>query len=269
MPRHDSLDALVELAAPLSQARLPHELILARLVGSAELGSAAEELQGTRAALEERGVPARVAAFTSSDWAEDAVRLASQQEVDLLLLLEPAASLPADLEDGPLRTVLDEAPCDVGIVTGSESRPEGPVLVPFGGAEHEWGALELGAWLASASGERLYLIGTEASEDEGRRDASRLLATAALSVQQLAGVVTEPLLVAPGAEGVLGAAADGSAIVLGLSARWRDEGLGSARAEVLEQAHLPVIVVRKGARPGGLTPPEHLTRFTWSLGAQR
>ena len=79
-----------------------HELILARLVGSAELGSAAEELQGTRAALEERGVPARVAAFTSSDWAEDAVRLASQQEVDLLLLLEPAASLPADLEHGPL-----------------------------------------------------------------------------------------------------------------------------------------------------------------------
>ena len=31
-----------------------------------------------------------------------------------------------------------------------DATPEGPVLVPFGGAEHDWAAVELGAWLARA-----------------------------------------------------------------------------------------------------------------------
>lgn len=269
LPRTDALEPLVDLAAPLSQARLPHELILTRLVESTGLGAATEALQEQRADLEARGVPTRVAAFTSSDWAEDAVRLASRQEVDLLLVGESADRLEDELARGPLRRVLDDAPCDVGVVTGLKERTDGAVLVPFGGAEHEWGALELGAWLASASGERLYLVGTEAREDEGRRDASRLLAAAALAVQQLAGVVTEPVLVSPGAQGVLSASHDGSVIVLGLSDRWRTQGLGATRAEVVEQAGLPVIVVRKGVRPGGLTPTDELTRFTWSLSAQR
>jgi hypothetical protein len=29
----------------------------------------------------------------------------------------------------------------------------------------------------------------------------------------------------------------------------------------------PTLLVRKGLRPGGLAPPENLTRFTWSLRA--
>jgi hypothetical protein len=34
---------------------------------------------------------------------------------------------------------------------------------------------------------------------------------------------------------------------------------------VLRDANAPIIVVRRGLRPGGLSPPEGLTRYTWSL----
>jgi DNA-binding SARP family transcriptional activator len=267
--RDDDLDALARLAAPLADARVPHELILARFVEAGELSSAGEALQAKRRELEDSGVPTRVAAFTTADWAEDATRLSSQQEVDLLLVAERAEEVPAALERAPLRRLLEEAACDVGVVARLEPRAGGPVVVPFGGGEHEWGALELGAWLASAAGEPLYLLGTEAREEEGQRDASRLLATAALAVQQLAGIVTEPVLVPAGPEGVVAAAADASLVVLGLSRRWRDDGLGPARHEVLVATEVPVILARKGTRPGGLTPPEELTRFTWSLAAPR
>jgi hypothetical protein len=48
-----------------------------------------------------------------------------------------------------LITVLNNAPCDVGIVA-LRSEPTSvsatrPVFVPFGGAEHDWDAVELGA----------------------------------------------------------------------------------------------------------------------------
>ena len=99
------------------------------------------------------------------------------------------------------------------------------MLVPFGGAEHEWGALELGAWTRNSVDVPMRLLGTAAAPDGDRRDASRLLAGAALAVQQLAGVVTEPVLVAVGPEGVVDAAGPGDLIVLGLSERWRQEGL--------------------------------------------
>ena len=54
-------------------------------------------------------------------------------------------------------------------------------------------------------------------------------------------------------------------VVLGLSARWREEGLGETRREVARRARPPVLLVRKGPRPSGVAPSETLTRFTWSL----
>jgi len=53
--------------------------------------------------------------------------------------------------------------------------------------------------------------------------------------------------------------------VLGLSGRWRSEGLGSVRAHVLEQGAGPVMLARRGLGPSALAPPAALTRFTWSL----
>jgi hypothetical protein len=51
--------------------------------------------------------------------------------------------------------------------------------------------------------------------------------------------------------------------VTGLSPRWKREGVGADRLELAHAA--PVLLVRKGLRPGGLAPPESLTRFTWTL----
>lgn len=66
---------------------------------------------------------------------------------------------------------------------------------------------------------------------------------------------------------MLEAAADASLLVIGLSDRWRQEGLGATRLAVAQKAPVPVLIVRRGLRPGGLAPRESLTRFTWSLTA--
>jgi DNA-binding SARP family transcriptional activator len=259
------LATLVALAEPLARSASPHELILARPVADrAELVVASSVAGATRESLAARGVPARAAAFTSAEPAADLVRLAAEQDVALLLVAvaAPAAGepLPAEIE-----ALLADSPCDVGLVVsrpGSEAG--GAVLVPFGGATHDWAALELGAWLASAHGVPLRLLGIEAAD--GDRDASRLLAHAALSVQQLAGVATEPVLTPPGAAPVLSAAAGARLLVAGLP-EGRPGAIGADRSELAAGSPVPVLLVRRGLRPGGLAPGASLTRFTWSLGA--
>ena len=52
-------------------------------------------------------------------------------------------------------------------------------------------------------------------------------------------------------------------VVVGLSPRWRREGLGASRRALLA-AGTPTLLVHRGARPGGLAPRERLTRFTWT-----
>jgi hypothetical protein len=53
--------------------------------------------------------------------------------------------------------------------------------------------------------------------------------------------------------------------VVGLSERWRQEGLGRARGELAATPPAPIVFVRRGTRPGGLAPAETRTRFGWSL----
>jgi hypothetical protein len=52
--------------------------------------------------------------------------------------------------------------------------------------------------------------------------------------------------------------------VVGLSDRWRDEGLGPTRSEIARAAPAPVMFVRRGTRQGALAPREDVTRFSWS-----
>jgi hypothetical protein len=267
-PRDDrKLAALLALAEPLAKTRPPRELILARLIGAAELGSAAALLNEHRADLATRGVAARSAAFISAEPGTDLVRLASEQDVDLVLL----DCAPEDeVIGGDLGAVLAQAPCDVALLVGGgadgpDPGPERPVLVPFGGADHDWAAVEVAAWIAGASGAPLRLVGAEGDPGKKKRDASRLLASASLLVQRAVGIATEPLLVPRGAEGIVAAAGDGGLIVSGLSARWRQEGLGVTRLAVASQARPPTLLVRRGLRPAGIAPQESLTRFTWSL----
>src|SRR5205823_12923702 len=128
--------------------------------------------------------------------------------------------------------------------------PDRPVLVPFGGADHDWAAVELATWIAQARDAPLRLAGT-ASGGEGR-DASRLLASVSLIVQRVAGVATAPVLVEPGEEGLVRAAEGAGLIVFGLSAEWREKGAGDVRTAVAGRVTAPTLLVRKGLRPSGL-----------------
>ncbi len=165
--------------------------------------------------------------------------------------------------------MLADAPCDVALLASGappQIDAQAPVLVPFGGSDHDWAALELGAWFAGARGVALRLLGTEGGAGEEARDASRLLAHAALAAQQLVGVATVPELGEPGSDGVVRAAETAGLLVMGLAETWRQAGLGDVRAAIARDADAPVLLVRRGLRPGGLAPGSSLTRYTWSLG---
>ena len=153
----------------------------------------------------------------------------------------------------------------MALLVARDATPTGPVLVPFGGADHDWAAVELGAWLARAHGVKLRLAGAAAVPEEGKRDASRLLSHGALAVQRVLGISAEPLLTPPGEEGILEASREAGLLVVGLSTRWQREGLGPARLRLAKEASAPTLLVRRGLRPGGLAPPATLTRFTWSI----
>ncbi len=235
-----------------------------------DLAEATADLLRERDGLIGPEVQSRVAAFTSAQPSDDIVRLASQQDVDLLLLDVPLATLAGDVLSTSIAGVLRGAPCDVAVLVGGDTMPplglDRSVLVPFGAAEHDWAALELGSWLARAHDVPLRLLGALSGGPDGR-DASRLLADASILVQRLTGVVAEPLLARPGAQELLAAADDAGALVIGFSDRWSKEGLGEVRRAIAEAARAPTLFVRRGLRPGGLAPSEKRTRFTWSLGA--
>ena len=231
---------------------------------AAEVAAATAELDDARRDLIARGARVRVAAFASSSPAEDVVRLAAKQDADLLLL-----SSGGDPLEGPLARVFEQATSDLAVlVEAGGPLGTGPIVVPFGAFEHDWAALELGAWAATALERPLRLIGA-ADDVPGSRDASRLLADASLIVQHTAGVVAEPVLGRPGHEGVAALAEGAGLLVLGLSERWRTEGLGETRRALVESPPAPTVLVRRGLRPGGIAPQATLTRFTWSIAQSR
>jgi DNA-binding SARP family transcriptional activator len=257
------LDGLLSLAEPL--ARLPgRELVIARLLDNErELEAAVASVHARREALE---VNARAAAFTTVDPAGDVVRLATAHDVELVLVTAPleidATPLPGDVA-----TMFERSPADIGMVSGTpvEWTQGTGVFVPFGGAEHDWAALELGAWLASAVGMPLRLVGTGADPRRGQRDASRLLANASLAAQRLVGVAGEPLLVEATPSALVDAVEEATLVAVGVSPRWRREGIGAVRSTLVREARPPVVLVRAGPRPGGLAPRDARTRFSWSL----
>ena len=266
-----NLGLLLALAEPLARSVPPRELIVARLVAAEELAAATRSLDERCKALAENGVSARGAAFTSAHQGADLVRLTSEQNADLVLVDAPQGFLDDGLLDGEIGVVLGSASCDVGVlVARGENLRTGPgcsLLVPFGGADHDWAAVELAAWIVRATGASLRLVGREADLASGERDASRLLASASLLIQRAVRVPAEPVLVAPGRAGILEAASDAALLVFGLSNRWRQEGLGETRLAIANDAPVPTLLVRKGLRPGGIAPDGTMTRFTWSLGA--
>jgi DNA-binding SARP family transcriptional activator len=254
-------DAHLQLASALV-ASAARELIVVRLVGDErQLAAASGELNARLRALPVR---ARGAAFVSQETAEDVVRLVRVNAVELVLLGAEAHDLDVAAVPGELAAVFAHSPSDVGVVVGDRAKlGSGGVYVPFGGGEHDWAALELGAWFASAARLPLRLVGTAADAD--RRDASRLLADASLAVQRVVGIEAEPLLVKPAEEALVEAVERASVVVVGVVQRWRNEGIGRVRRALVREARPPVVLVHRGLRPGGLAPRETSTRFTWSI----
>lgn len=256
-------ESLVRIAAPLV-ARRGRALVLTRIVDDPDaLADADRRLREQRTDLLARGLAARAAAFVSRSPGPDAVRLAVRLDAELLLVEAPT-DIPAD---GSLpevvAQVLAHAPCDVAVL-GTRAAPRaGPVVVPFGGAEHDWAAIELGAWIARSEDRALSLVGSKGGRE--KRDASRLLADASLAVQYALGVAPEPVLAEAGIEGLLRTADRAGLLVVGLSARWAAEGLGRRRARLARESSAPVLFVRRGVRPGGMAPRQNATRYTWSV----
>ena len=254
----ERLAGLTEIAGSLARRSRRTLILTLPIAADADLGAATATLQGRSEALLAAGIAARVAAFRSKEPGRDVARFATEQEVDLVLV-----DASASLLDDPVRSeLLDAAPCDVALVTGGALRP-GAVMVPFIGADHDWSAVEIGAWLADARGAQLTLVGP--TDDE--RDSSRLLASASIAVQRALGVTVVPLLIPPAADDLVKVVHDAGLVVVGLSDRWRTEGLGPVRSALATGAEPPVILVHRGLRPGGLAPPEGLSRYTWSFRA--
>jgi hypothetical protein len=225
----------------------------------AGLDDAVQRLGQVRERLGEEGVTARTAAFTSVTPGHDVARLAAEQDVELLVVDAPDGLL----EDARLLALLDHAPCDVAILVGARLLRPGSVLVPFSGSEHDWAAVELGAWLARGDGRLLQLAG--ASTGSEGRDASRLLANASLAVQRGLGVAAEPVIVEPSPPALVAVARTAGVVVVGLPDRWRAAGLGRTRTALAVEPDLATVLVRRGLRPGGLSPRYDSTRFTWTI----
>jgi hypothetical protein len=109
----------------------------------------------------------------------------------------------------------------------------------------------------------LQLVGTKADPRRGLRDASRLIADASLATQLVVGVAAETILAEPHEDALADAVSNAAVVVAGLPGRWRAEGLDAARRALLRRS--PVLLVHRGARPGGLAPSDSRTRFSWSL----
>jgi Kef-type K+ transport system membrane component KefB len=285
-PQTDAaLGQLVGLAEPLAKAPPIHELIVARLVqpsrgagagvrgglqtDNLELERASRAINELRERLASDGVVARGVALTSTNPGSDLAHIVEREPVDLVLTEGRRRLIGEGVPLGDVSELLEHAACDVAVLVAKEGTPielgaNVPVLVPFGGAEHDWAALELGSWLASSTGAPLKLLGAAGQSDEGK-SVTRMLADAGLLVQQATGIATEPLVVAGGRDGIVAAAAGAGLLVLGLSDRWRREGLGPTRSAIAKAAPAPVLFVRRGSRPGLFAPKENVTQFRWSM----
>jgi DNA-binding SARP family transcriptional activator len=253
-----SVDGLVDLAAPLA-ALQGRDLIVTRAVeDEQDVASAAAALNVRR----QTAVATRVAAFATRDIAHDVARLVSSYDVDLVLVDAPPELDGKDLPAG-LGALFGSSTADVAVVRPGQTGSGEGVFVPFGGGKHDWAAAEVGAWLARATDVQLTLVGT--SGEQGRRDASTLLANAALAVQQVAGVETVPLLAERSEDGLLQAIAGARVVVTGVAEQWRRSGVGESRRALLRRAPQTVLLVHGGLRPGGLAPRDSYTRFTWTV----
>ena len=233
------------------------------------LERSSQVINEVREELADAGVSARAVAMTSSSLSSDLVHIVEREPVDLVLIEGRRRLVGEGRAAGRGRGAAQSAARRGGARSprqreAIEIGPDKPVLVPFGGAEHDWSALELGTWLASATGAPLKMLGVAGRTDDGT-SVTRMLADAGLLAQQATGIRTDPLVVEGGRDGIIAAASGAGLLVIGLSDRWRREGLGPTRSEIARAAPAPVLFVRRGTRPGLFASRDNVTQFKWSM----
>src|SRR4029077_13739871 len=111
------LDALILLAESLAK-RPKRELILAQLIPEgADVTRTAALLNEHRLALLTQAIAARAVVFTSATPGDDLVRIALEQDVDLLLIDGGSDANGSAV----LETLLARAPCDVAVHIGRQN----------------------------------------------------------------------------------------------------------------------------------------------------
>ena len=233
------------------------------------LAEASAEVDAVREELIGEGIAARSVAYISTNPAKDLDRVAAADNIDLVLLDGRRPLLGDVVPGGEVSTLLRDAPSDVAALVAREGQSievgaggKG-ILVPFGGSDHDWAALELGAWISAATDVPLSLFGA-AGTDAETSEVSQLLGDASMLVQSFAGVTASPLLSEPGRRAIMRSAAASSLVVVGLASDWRSAGLGATRTALAESGSTPVLFVRRGTRPGTLAPANDVTNFGWS-----
>jgi Kef-type K+ transport system membrane component KefB len=217
-----NVDELLAIAEPLALGIRPREVLLVRplapprvptqlAASDRDVEEAQRALSRLRSSLSARGIPTRTLAFTSGRAGSDVVRLAREEDVDLLLVDGRRPLLGAGPPRGDVATILREAGCDVGVLMEREQLPpldaEHPVVVAYDGAQET--ALDVARQLAEGTGAPLRIV-----DGDGRL--AEEAATAGL-------------------------------VVVELSPAWRKEGLGAGRASVAGTG--PTLLVRPAAVP--------------------
>ena len=261
-----ALDGLVAVGRCLA-ALGRHELLVTQAVESeASLADAVAATRARRDELATAGVTARAAAFVSRAFGPDMARLALTHDADVTVVDRLGSSQPTDPSRRTWRS------CSSGHRATSHCSPERH-RCPSRTASRSCSraAITTGRPRSSERGSppaRPRGSSSSASGAATEADASRLLASASIAIQQVVGVDVEPVLADAGPDGLVAAAGSAGVVVVGLSPRWRREGLGESRRALLA-AGSPTLVVHRGARPGGLAPREQLTRFTWTIAGGR
>ena len=273
-----NLASLVAFARALATDRESgREIILVRLLEPSPTGArwsrdrqalavARDELKQQVDTLSSAHFESRAVPLISAHLGNDLSRLARDENVDVVLT-DGRRSLTTDgLPGGAVGALLRDAECDVAVLVergqsiGIDATH--PVVVPFGGSDHDWAAVEIGARLANANGARLRLVGV--AHDATDKEVGEELESAAAVVQAVSGVVAEPLVLDSGGAQMLSAAEDAGLLVIGLSRRWREEGLGSVRRQIASEARVPMLFVRRGVRSGLIAPSGSMSEFGWS-----
>ena len=248
-----TLETLARLASPLAA-----ELLLIEVVAEeSELAASSVRLAELRSALgpgaERRPSSPAPGAASSRGWRLPTTSASSPWTY--------GAANDAARRSGRL---LEQSPADVALLASRGAPPGGgDVLVGFGGSDHDWAAAELGAWLAASTRKPLKLVALRHPEAPAPPGCSR--PRRSRSRARWAST-RNPLLVDPGADGLLAAARERpcpraravSGVAKARAGRGQERVGAGGRDTAAARAPRPA--AGRSGTPGAKT------RFTWSLG---